>query len=192
MYESADNDLEENGSNNNSNSSNNSNSGEGSSDEIDTDTVKVKQPGFDTLIQQMQDEISTSSEEQQQQQEQEAEDDSSSSKTKEDDDCFRGSFPDVVRNDRLDTVEEVSEPASSEWFNSNASASSDFQAESLPPDPSLTFNSNKEEVYSVSEIEITDVQIAISTKEHKITTSKGNLNYSRHRLISPRIISPTA
>ncbi len=53
---------------------------------------------------------------------------------------------DLVRNERLDTVEEVSEPASSSSFladslpqdlaarMSSGTASSDFQMESLPPD----------------------------------------------------------
>ena len=56
---------------------------------------------------------------------------------------------DIVRNERLTTVEEVSEPLSSDFvldslpndandnparFGSSGTASSDFQADSLPPD----------------------------------------------------------
>ena len=57
-------------------------------------------------------------------------------------------FSDIVRNERLTTVEEVSEPLSSDFvldslpndcanaarFGSSGTASSDFQADSLPPD----------------------------------------------------------
>ncbi len=63
------------------------------------------------------------------------------------DDLFADSFPDVVRRDRLDTVEEVSEPLSSSlqdslpvdsaarFGGSSGNASSDFQQwDSLPND----------------------------------------------------------
>ena len=85
---------------------------------------------------------------------------------------FLNAFPDVVRNERLDTVDEVTEPLSSDNFaeslpgeenaiRSSGNISSDFQADSLPPD--LTAGSmnasitSKEEVYSVTEIEIQNV-----------------------------------
>ena len=105
-----------------------------------------------------------------------------------------------MRSDRLDTVEEVTEPASSEYFAdslpidpdnasgadmafkggmcSSGTASSDFQADSLPPDhagpvaSSMTasITSNKEEVYSVSEIEITHTMVAWKKSERKGST----------------------
>ena len=62
---------------------------------------------------------------------------------------FSSENSDIVRNERLTTVEEVSEPLSSDFipdslpndvydnaarFGSSGTASSDFQADSLPPD----------------------------------------------------------
>merc|ERR1719402_704425 len=73
---------------------------------------------------------------------------------------------DMLRPDRLDTVEEVSEPASDaitndslphdgyRWPSQNTSiTSADFMDEEFPP-PSLNSTTSKEEVYSVTEIEV--------------------------------------
>ncbi|XP_059085482.1 rootletin-like isoform X2 [Tigriopus californicus] len=104
--------------------------------------------------------------------------------TDEDDPHFEDAFPSVSRNDRLDTVEEVSEPPSSEIMmeslpieneintSMDTSSSFDFQPDSLPTDRCFNPNgpgsiTSKEEVYSVTEIEISYSRELVSKLERK-------------------------